>query len=113
MPPKYSFAFIEAVQNAPERGLGQELALVCIEANLPATYVAQVLGVTRMTLHTWFRGGEIRDRKRVVVEALLNILKEDMSKGVLPVKTLSEARSYLQDMCDTPIRTVTELKKGS
>lgn len=110
MPPKYSHALIEAVQNAPVRELGHDLAWLCIRADLPAAYVAQVLDVSRMTLHTWFRGGVIRERKQPVVRALMKLLKEDIDRGVLPVKTLSEARSYLQEMCDKPIRTAYSVK---
>lgn len=110
MPPKYSHALVEAVRSAHVRELGQDLALVCIDANLPAAYVAQVLGVSRMTLHTWFRGGVINDRKHTVIRAFIKLLKEDTARGVLPVKTLSEARSYLQEMCDEPIGTAA--KKG-
>jgi hypothetical protein len=112
MPTKYSHALIEAVQSTHVRGLGQELALLCIHADLPAAYVAQVLGVSRMTLHTWFRGGEIRERKHVVIEAFMKLVKEDIANGVLPAKTFSEARSYLQTMCDEPIRTTPSSKKG-
>ena len=103
MPPKYSRALIETVRSAPVRELGHELAMLCIEANLPAAYVAQVLDVSRMTLHQWFRGGVIRERKHPVVRTLIRLLKEDFEKGVLPVKTLSDARSYLQEMTDKPI----------
>ena len=112
MPTSYSSPLVEAVQTAPVRSLGQELALVCIDGRLPAAYVAQVLGVSRMTLHTWFRGGEIRERRQPKVSVLIRLIKEDLQKGVLPVKTFSEARSYLQDMCDEPIRTVTAHQRG-
>lgn len=112
MPPAYSSDFVNAVQTAPVRGLGQELALACIDANLPAAYVAQVLGVTRMTLHTWFRGGEIRQKRHWKIDVFMKLVKEDMSRGILPAKTLREARSYLQEMCDEPLRTVTEQANG-
>lgn len=112
MPSKYSSDLVATVRNSPQRGLGQKLALVCIEANLPSAYVAQVLGVSRMTLHTWFRGGVIRERKHLKVQTLIDLMQEDTARGVLPVKTLSEARSYLQDMCDEPIKTLTPQEKG-
>jgi hypothetical protein len=38
-------------------------------------------------------------------------MQEDLAKGVLPVKTLSEARAYLQEMSDEPIKTLTSQEK--
>lgn len=111
MPSKYSSDFVATVRNNPQRGLGQKLALICVEANLPSAYVAQVLGVSRMTLHTWFRGGVIREKKHLKVQTLTDLMREDLAKGVLPVKTLSEARAYLQEMSDEPIRTLTSQEK--
>lgn len=110
MPSKYSSDFVNTVRNNPERGLGQKLAWICIQANLPSAYVAQVLGVTRMTLHTWFRGGVMRDSKHLKVQTLIELMEGDFKTGVLPVKTLSEARAYLQDMCNEPIKTVSQAK---
>lgn len=112
MPARYSSDLVEAVRNASVHGLGQELALLCIDANLPAVYVAQVLGVSRMTLHTWFRGGVIRERKQPSVTLLIKLLKEDLARGVLPVRTHGEARSYLQTMSNEPIRTIAEQARG-
>lgn len=112
MPAKYSSDLVDTVRSSPQRGLGQELALACIDANLPSAYVAQVLGVSRMTLHTWFRGGVIRERKHLKVETLVQLIQEDTAKGILPVKTLREARAYLQEMCDEPIKTLASQEKG-
>ena len=112
MPSPYSSALADSVRAAPVRSLGQELAALCIDGNLPAVYVAQVLGVTRMTLHTWFRGGVIRERKHPKIVAFMRLVREDILNGVLPAKTFSEARSYLQGMSEEPIKTVTTLTRG-
>lgn len=108
--PAYSASFAAAVLVTPERSLGQELAVLCVSARLPAAYVAQVLGVTRMTLHTWFRGGVIRERKRGKVSTFMRLLQEDLDRGVLPAKTVREARDYLQVMCEEPIVSVAKLR---
>ena len=102
---KYSAKLVEAVRGSTQTTLGVELANTCIAANLPASYVAQVLGVTRMSLHTWFRGGSIRPSKRERVNVFIDIVQEDMKKGVLPVQTLAQARAYLGEMSDKPIAT--------
>jgi hypothetical protein len=70
------------------------------------------LGVTRMTLHTWFRGGVIREAKHSKIQAFINIVKKDLLNGRLPVENTREARSYLQPMCSEPIKTATEQPNG-
>lgn len=102
---KYSAALVDAVRGATEYKLGVELANTCIAANLPASYVAQVLGVSRMALHTWFRGGAIRPSKRERVDVFIDLVQGDLAKGVLPVQTLAQARAYLGEMTDKPIIT--------
>lgn len=100
---KYSAELIATVRSLHVRSLGQDLAYLCIEGNLPATYVAQVLGVTRVTLHAWFRGKEIKAHRVPKIEAFIRLLTHDLEKKVLPVTTLEQARAYLQEMCDEPI----------
>lgn len=106
MPTKYRTQLVESVLNAEKPGLGQELAKVCIEANLPAAYVAKVLGTTRMTLHTWFRGGKIRHSKKERINLFMDLVEEDTRKGLLPVKSLKEAKEYLLKMGTPRIPTV-------
>lgn len=111
MPTKYSDDLLRAVLGATSTSpLGMRLGKACAEANLPAVYVAQVLGVTRMTIHNWFRGGEIRKSRTDKVIVLTKLIQEDMAKRVLPAKSVADARDYLQEMCDTPLKPVTQKK---
>lgn len=87
------------------------LGRACAEAELPAVYVAQVLGVTRMTIHNWFRGGQVRKSRVEKLTVFMKLVQEDMAKGVLPKRSLADARAYLQEMCDTPLKPVVQ-KKG-
>lgn len=112
MPSKYSAGLVRSVCNVPQRTLGQDLAMLCIAANLPAVYVSQVLGVSRMTLHTWFRGGEVRERKHSKIHAFMRVVRGDFDAGRLPVKTVREARSYLQTMSSEPLKNAVEQAKG-
>lgn len=112
MPSKYGAALIASVRNAHVRGLGRDLAAVCIAANLPAVYVSQVLGVSRMTLHTWFRGGAVRDAKHSKIQTFMNLVRKDLASGKLPAGSVREARSYLQVMCSEPLKSVTEQTNG-
>ena len=77
---------------------GQLLAKVCVEANLPASYVCKVFGISRMALHTWFRGGPIRPRRIGIVDAFISLVNQDLRAGVLPARNLKEARDYIEDM---------------
>ena len=111
MPTKYSENLMRAVLGARSTSpLGMRLGKACVEAQLPAVYVAQVLGVTRMTLHNWFRGGEIRKSRTDKIIVLLQLIQEDMAKGVLPAGNIADARAYLQEMCDTPLKAAVQKK---
>jgi hypothetical protein len=77
---------------------GQLLAKVCVEANLPASYVCKVFGISRMALHTWFRGGPIRNKRMGIVNAFISLVNKDLTAGILPAKNLKEAKAYIEDM---------------
>jgi hypothetical protein len=77
---------------------GQLLAKICVEANLPASYVCKVFGISRMALHTWFRGGPIRTRRMELVKTFISLVNQDMKAGVLPARNLKDARAYIEDM---------------
>lgn len=103
MPRGYSADLLDTVENTRTYKLGLDLANTCIKAGLPATYVAQVFDTTRMTIHSWFRGGAIRPSKRQKIEVFIQLVEEDMKKGILPCKSLRDARAYLKDMVGKPI----------
>mgnify|MGYP006280574655 FL=1 len=103
MPRGYSADLLDTVENPSTYRLGFDLANTCIKAGLPATYVAQVFDTTRMTIHSWFRGGAIRPSKRQKIEVFIQLVEEDMKKGILPCKNLRDARAYLKDMVGKPI----------
>ena len=103
MPRSYSTDLLDTVENTRTYRLGLDLANTCIKAGLPATYIAQVFDTTRMTIHSWFRGGAIRPSKRQKIEVFIQLVEEDMKKGILPCKNLRDARAYLKDMVGKPI----------
>jgi predicted site-specific integrase-resolvase len=57
-----------------------------------------VFGISRMALHTWFRGGPIRTRRMKTVEAFIRLVEQDLEAGMLPAKNLREAKVYIEDM---------------
>jgi len=75
-----------------------QLGRICVEANLPALYVSKVLQVSKTTIYAWFRGQYIREEKRKVIEAFINLVKTDMQEGSLPAKNIIDAKMYLADM---------------
>jgi hypothetical protein len=98
MPRSYSSRFLLTLSKPDAVMDGQLLAKVCVEANLPASYVCKVFGISRMALHTWFRGGPIRPRRIGIVDAFISLVNQDLKAGVLPAKNLKEARDYIEDM---------------
>lgn len=100
----YSPELKELVIKSKGYKLGIDLSKICMSANLPATYVAEILDTTRMTIHSWFRGGAIRSSKRRKIEVFIELMEEDFKSGVLPAKTLKEARTYTEDMIGRPIK---------
>lgn len=94
----YSQDFRIAIEKLDPFDPGVALGLACIEANLPAKYVAPVLNVSRMTVHGWFRGNAIRTKNKKMVEALTRIIREDMEKGILPAATVADAKAWLRSV---------------
>lgn len=94
----YSEQFLIELNKNESLGLGVSLAKLCVAANLPASYVSKVLGVSRMTVYSWFRGRGIREEFHPKVEAFMALVKQDVELGVLPAKTLKGAREYLAGM---------------
>lgn len=102
----YSPDLLAAIKDRSFYALGKELGRVCVKANLPAGYVAQVFDTSRQTIHSWFRGGAIRKSKHRKIEVFIELVKEDIEAGILPCKNLRDARAYLRDMVGKPITTV-------
>lgn len=98
MPRTYSKEFINQVKQQNPNETGIALAQACIDANLPAKYVAVALNVTRMTLYSWFRGKPIRFKNRKLAEVFTDLVESDTAKGMLPAKNIHEAKAYIEEM---------------
>ena len=99
----YSEAFITELKNNDPDIPGIALGLACVHANLPAKYVAAALGVTRMTMFSWFRGKPIRYNNLKRVEVFTDLVESDTAKGLLPAKTKAVAKAYLEEMVGKPL----------
>ena len=99
MPRSYSEAFLMDLYKVREsESLGVTLGKLCVQANIPATYVAIALEVSPTMVYKWFRGAGIRKKKTKVVEVFMDFLKQDMESGVLPAKNSIDARLYIQNL---------------
>jgi len=100
----YGQKFLIALEKTKPDTLGLQLAKLCVKANLPATMVAIALEVSSTTVYKWFRGQGIRERKRKAVEVFMDLMQEDLEKGVLPVINVDAAAAYMESMLGKPIR---------
>ena len=98
MPRTYSKQFIEQLEKANPNRAGIALAHACVRGNLPAKYVAYALEVTRMTVFSWFRGAHIRHKNLLKIEAMADLIEDDIAKGILPASNNAAAKAYLEDM---------------
>lgn len=99
MPRTYSTKLIKNLEKKTvEDGLQIVLAKKCTEAKIPAIYVAKLLNVSRMTIHIWFRGGEIKPNRIPMIKALIRTIDEDTNRGVLPLKSYKTATKYYENL---------------
>jgi hypothetical protein len=75
--------------------LGARLGRACVDAHICASHVALVMDVSRMTVHSWFRGNNVRLRYREAIEALIVTIKRDTEARVLPAHNLATSREYV------------------
>ena len=100
----YGDKFLIALERSTANTLGLQLAKLSVKANLPATMVAVALEVSSTTVYKWFRGQGVREHKRKAVEVFMDLLKEDLANGVLPVKDVYAAAAYMESMIGKPVR---------
>jgi hypothetical protein len=94
MPRNYSEKFLIAVNKLDQESYGVKLAKGCVKANIPAQYIADALGVSRMTIHSWFRGKPIRHKNTQSIKAVLAIIDLGLLEGSLPSTTMQGAKDF-------------------
>lgn len=87
-----------AALNAKPDSIGKQLGRFCLANNLPMAYINQLLGVSRMTLHSWFRGSGIRGRHAADVRRLLEFLEQEVEDGRLPATDQHDGKAFLEDV---------------
>lgn len=95
----YSDKFMmHLMDESREDTLGTSLAKLCITAKIPAKYAADALGVSKLTIYSWFRGNKIRVRYHGTIKAFMDLIDKDLEAGVLPAKDPPAAKAYISSM---------------
>ena len=74
MPKPISNEFKEQLKMNDSKFIGVELAKVCVEYNFQIIDLAKVFGVSRMTIHHWFRGAYVRRRNFLKISEFLDFI---------------------------------------
>lgn len=94
----YSEKFVLNLVKADEEKVGVQLAKLCVKANLPTTHVAKAFGVSRMSIHSWFRGQYVREKNYEKILRFINKVAEAVDQGILPAQSVKEARDFLENI---------------
>ena len=92
----YSEKFLLSLHDANYKRIGVKLAKVCVKANLPSLYVAKTFGVSRMTIHSWFRGSPVRDKNNTRIEHFIELVEQGLNDTLLPAEDLVSTKKYLE-----------------
>ena len=105
---KYGPALRERVSavdvDAPETELGDILAKLSVDKDAPMFVIAKAVGVSRMTVHSWFRGLRVSPRRAPDVRRVIDLLRARESAFSTP----TDALEYL--VPDTPRPQQLEIK---
>lgn len=73
----YSLRLRDLNRRAPSKLLGVQLGRLCIKHDVPASVVAERMGVSRQTIYNWFRGASNPSPNLIVlVEQYMGALKD-------------------------------------
>jgi len=92
----YSEQFLISLQKADPTRIGVQLGKVCVKANLPTTYVAEAFNVSRMSIHSWFRGQYVREKNYERITKFIELVNKGLDKGVLPAMSSTDAKSFIE-----------------
>lgn len=69
----YAYQLVKRVRSADPMHIGVKLGNLCIDKDIPVSVVAEELGVSRLTVYSWFTGQfyPSADRMRSVHELLI------------------------------------------
>jgi hypothetical protein len=91
----YSEKYLLSIDKLDPTRAGVQLGKLCVQANLPITYIAKAFNVSRMSIHSWFRGQYIREKNYFKIDNFLKIVQTELDKGSLPAPSLEEAKKFI------------------
>ena len=91
----YSERFLLELNKADPTRVGVQLGKVCVQANLPTSYVAKAFNVSRMSIHSWFRGQYVREKNYEKITKFIELVKSAIDNGVLPAMSLKDAKNFI------------------
>ena len=92
----YSEQFLLSLRKADPTRIGVQLGRVCVKANLPTTYVAEAFNVSRMSIHSWFRGQYVREKNYERITKFIELVNKGLDKGVLPAMSSTDAKNFIE-----------------
>ena len=98
MPRRLSEALLIDIFKEGNDSLGSALGRILAKSGICVIHVEKALNVSKMTLHAWLRGGQIREKNKRLIEAFMRLVDADLKSGVLPVGTIAESKKYVEDM---------------
>jgi len=91
----YSDKFLLGLNHADSKRIGVKLAKVCVKQGFPVIHVATAFGVSRMAIHSWFRGKPVRDKNNTKIEKFIELIEKEMVKGSLDSCTRKDLITFL------------------
>jgi hypothetical protein len=91
----YSEQFLISLQKADPTRIGVQLGKICVKANLPTTYVAEAFNVSRMSIHSWFRGQYVREKNYERITKFIELVNKGLDKGTLPAMSPTDAKDFI------------------
>jgi predicted transcriptional regulator len=95
MAKQYSEKYLLSLNGLNEKRLGVQLGRKCVKANLPPSMISKALGVSRMSVYSWFRGSPIRNKTVDKIEKLIDIIDQYIEAGELPVSSTIDAKKFI------------------
>ena len=92
----YSERFLLDLHKADPTRIGVQLGKVCVKANLPTSYVAKAFNVSRMSIHSWFRGQYVREKNYERITKFIELVNKGLDKGVLPAMSSTDAKNFIE-----------------
>ena len=94
----YSQKFLMELFANEKDTLGIKIGRLCVKGNLHTSHVSKVFEVSRVTIHSWFRGAVMRKKHHATAEAFIRLVEKDLEAKTLPAANSSVSKWYIESM---------------